>query len=232
MKFNFCDIIILSDILTDKSEFIGGYEMENIIDKLYKLFENGVSDDFDREILAQSLFYYCCGKDPTPIISFGSDYLLYIYSDIIDYGLGDFKTETEELYNRLDHAGYKILDIRDLTKSKRWKDVGNVILTQWLTPQKTTLFLIYIQNDAVETFKKIYHDNSNYIQPKCICNYRCEFSEQQSYDFFNTIEKRTEYILGYCENHKYKLIGEYMYQGDYECGTKVKLFHRLFWYVY
>lgn len=202
------------------------------IDKVYSLFENGISNDFDRELLAQSLFYYCCGKDPTPVISFGAEYPLYIYSDIVNYGEGDFEIETKQLYRRLNDAGYKMVDILNLTKTRRWKDVENIALTQWRTPQNTVFYLVYVQNDAVKTFTKVYSDNSNYIQPKCICNYRYEFSEQDSYHFFNTVEKRTEYIFGYCSNHKYKLIGEYDYYGDYDDCTKLKLYHRMFWYVY
>ena len=201
--------------------------MENTIDKLYRLFENGISNDLDRELLAQSLFYYCCGKDPTPIISFGSDYPLYIYSDIVDYGYGDFKTETEQLYQRLVNAGFKVVDIRDFTKTRKWNGVKNIALTQWMTPQNTILFLVYIQNDAEKTFKKVYSDSVNYIQPKCICNYRYEFIKPDTYNFFNTVEKRTEYILGNCFNHKYKLVGEYDYYGDYD-DAKVRLYHRMF----
>lgn len=47
------------------------------------LLENGISNNNERELLAQSFFYYCCGKDPTPIVHFGSDYPLYIYSDTL-----------------------------------------------------------------------------------------------------------------------------------------------------
>lgn len=206
--------------------------MENIIDTLHNLFENGISNDFDRELLAQSLFYYCCGKDPTPIISFGSDYPLYIYSDIINYGFGDYKAETEELYQRLNRAGYEMMDTHNLAKSKRWNGVENIVLTQWMTPQKAIIYLIYVQNDAEETFRKIYSDNGNYIQPKCICNYRYEFINPNSQGLINTIEKRTEYIFGYCSNQKYKSIGEYDYYGDYDDNAKVQLFHRMFWYVY
>ena len=68
--------------------------METIFDKLCNLFENGISNDDDRELLANSLFYYCCGADPSPIMAFGSDYHLYVYADIVDYGHGDFNNET------------------------------------------------------------------------------------------------------------------------------------------
>ena len=150
--------------------------MENKLDKIYDLLKNGISDNEDRELLAQSLFYYCCGKDPTPIIAFRADYPLYTYSDNVDY----------------------------------------------------------VQGDASKTFQDLYSDDTNYcnyIQPKCICNYRYEFFEQKSPEFFNQIEKRTEYILGHCSNNKYKCIAEYDYYGDFG-DSKVKLYHRMFWYVY
>ncbi len=73
-----------------------------------------------------------------------------------------------------------------------------------------------------------------YIQPRCICNYRYEFFNQSedNFIFLNSIEKRTEFVLGYCYNEKYRCIAEYNYYGDYEKQSKVPLFHRMFYYVY
>ena len=39
----------------------------SIFDQIINIIENGISTDEDREILGSSLFYYCCGIDPTPI---------------------------------------------------------------------------------------------------------------------------------------------------------------------
>ena len=197
---------------------MNAYNLESMCD----LIEKGIRDNRDREILGNSLFYYCCGKDITPIRAFGHKYPLYIYSDIIDYGLGDFYNETQLLYSRLEKHGFKLLDKREIKADKK------TVLTMWNSPQQESFFLLYAGYDAVSTFKSIYSDNGNYIQPKCICNYRCEINS----DYFSAIEKRTEYILGYCFSDKYNRIAEYDYYGDYEKNTKVTLFHRAFWYVY
>lgn len=200
----------------------------HIIDKLCKLFKNGIQNNEERELLGQSLFYYCCGKDPTPIIAFGSDYPLYIYSDIVNYGDGDFEYETKVLYDRLNKAGFKLVDVCKLKKSGCLRNAKNAVLTLWTSPQNKAFSLLYVQNNAVKTFCDIYSDGSNYIQPKCICNYRNE----GNFIFLNDIEKRTEFVLGYCYNKKYRRVAEYNYYGDYEKQSKVSLFHRMFWYVY
>lgn len=84
--------------------------MKDLIADVYNIIENGISNNAERELLAQSLFYYCSGIDPTPIIAFGSDYPLYIYSDIIDYGNGDFNKTMNVLYERLFKAGFVCVD--------------------------------------------------------------------------------------------------------------------------
>ena len=188
------------------------------------LLENGISNNNERELLAQSFFYYCCGKDPTPIVHFGSDYPLYIYSDTLP-GVS-FENEIEMLHKRLHNKGYVLIEKESFTK---WKNLENVSLSLWATSDNNYFSLIYVQNDAEETFRRIYSDKENYIQPRCICNYRYE----GSFPFLQQIEKRAEYVFGYCSNDsKYKSIAEYDYYGDYERNTKVKLYRRRFWYVY
>ncbi len=134
----------------------------HIIDQLCRLFENGIQNNEERELLGQSLFYYCCGKDPTPIIAFGSDYPLYIYSDIVDYGDGDFEYETKVLYDRLNKAGFKLVDVCKLKKSGCLRNAENAVLTLWISLQNKAFSLLYVQNDAVETFRNIYSDRNIY----------------------------------------------------------------------
>ena len=142
-------------------------------DNLCFLFENGVSKDEDRELLAQSLFYYCCGTDPTPIAAFGSDYPLYIYSDIINYGKGgSFEEETSLLFQRISKANNRLVKTRQLKKEGRLCDAKDVVLTMWEDQQKNACFyLLYVQMDAVKTFHTVYYDidkggKGNLIQPK------------------------------------------------------------------
>ncbi|WP_302696282.1 hypothetical protein [Ruminococcus callidus] len=203
--------------------------MKDLIADVYNIIENGISNNAERELLAQSLFYYCSGIDPTPIIAFGSDYPLYIYSDIIDYGNGDFNKTMNVLYERLFKAGFVCVDNKRIT---HLKTIQNIEVTLWKA-EGNLFSLAYIQHDAVMSFQKIYSDGSNnYIQPKCICNYRNESARQSNFAFFSQIEKRTEYIMGHCFCDKYKAVSKHIYYGDYEANTQVTLFHRMFWYVY
>ena len=57
-------------------------------------------DKNHRVLLQESMFYYCCGKDPSPIIEFKEQYPLYIYVDKRNY--------SEELYDRLTKQNFKL----------------------------------------------------------------------------------------------------------------------------
>lgn len=65
-------------------------------EKILQLVAKGVGDNEDRELLANSLFYYCCGNDATPIIAFKDQYPLYVYVDTVGYGGGDFNEELKK----------------------------------------------------------------------------------------------------------------------------------------
>ena len=203
--------------------------MKDLISDICNIIENGISNNAERELLAQSLFYYCSGIDPTPIIAFGSDYPLYIYSDIINYDDSDFNSSMDTLYERLSKAGFVCVGNKRIM---HLKTIQNIEVTLWKA-DNNLFSLAYLQHDAVKSFQKIYSDGSNnYIQPKCICNYRNESTGQSNFGFFSQIEKRAEYIMVYCFCDKYKAVSKHIYYGDYETNTKVTLFHRMFWYVY
>jgi len=40
--------------------------VECIKDRIIRIVSRGIQDDLDSEIMGNSLFYYCCGKDTTP----------------------------------------------------------------------------------------------------------------------------------------------------------------------
>lgn len=124
--------------------------MKDLIADVYNIIENGISNNAERELLAQSLFYYCSGIDPTPIIAFGSDYPLYIYSDIIDYGNGDFNKTMNVLYERLFKAGFVCVDNKRIT---HLKTIQNIEVTLWKA-EGNLFSLAYIQHDAVMSFQK------------------------------------------------------------------------------
>lgn len=222
------------------------YMMDTYFNRLCDLFECGIVDDKDRELLGSSLFYYCCGKDPSPIIAFGSSYPLYIYSDIVDYGSGSFDLATTKLFLRICDAGYVLVKSRKLQCAGLSNNVTNAVLTLWKTHrygfplfsrENTTFCLLYVQSDAVKTFRNVYHDidkggNNNYILPKCICNYRYELVGRSDTKFLTCLLNKVEYVFGHCYNDKYKCVAEYDYFGDYgDHNSKIQLFHRKYWYA-
>ena len=207
----------------------------NTFPLITSIIENGITNNDERELLANSLFYYCSGKDPSPIIAFGGEYPLYIYADTDP----DYEGMISALYQRLQSHGNTMLAAEELQLKRGRKQMHNISLTQWSALDDGTFCVVFFPYDAYEVFNALYSDDDTLsffglIKPKCICNYRYVFldgTQRMAEPFFSRIEKRTEYILGYCFSDKYKIVAEYDYYGDYETGTTIPLFHRRYWYV-
>ena len=214
--------------------------MENY-NHLCRILECKPLQEEDRELLANSLYYYCSGSDPTPIMAFGTEYPLYVYADIFCFG-GDYETETGKLFQRVCDAGYVLLESRGVGGFGIFKDMKNAVLTVWSPRKDGSLeeeqpdkffYLLFVQGEAYEVYRKMYHDideggQSETILPKCLCNILYETDSRFNYSFFNKLSKRTEYILGYCYSKKYKCVAKYDY---WDGSMAVNLFHRVFWYV-
>lgn len=184
------------------------------------MLENSSSCDTD--VLRQSLFYYCSGKDPTPIAAFGAKIPLYVYVDSFIYMKNDFFTEKAELYKRLIRLNFSLSKKIALKLRGRLKAGENAELTIWKTAQGANFALLFVQGDAEETFKSIYRGskNGNYIKPRYVCNYRYELRDKV---ILEQLEKRAEYIMGHCFEPNFRCIGEYGYYGDYSFGDTVKV---------
>lgn len=196
------------------------------IDDVEKLFKENKTN-FERKMLANSTLYYCCGKDITPIVALSDKCSLFVYADIIEYGEGDFCSELHEMHQRLYERGFVLKSKKQFVEPRCRK---NTEISEWATDKGKVFYILYVQCDASVLFRILYSEKINFIQPRCICNYRNEFV-----DGINTlidIEKRTEMILGHCTNEKYEMVAEYPYYGDYGTGIKIPLYKRMYWYVY
>lgn len=193
--------------------------MRDIMSMALEIFNTGIADDDERELLEYSSFYYCSGGDPTPVIEFGSKYALYIYSDIMLYDT--YSDVLDTITRSLISEEFKLINKNEV-KNPEWE---NAVLMLWSDPSDRQFCFSLIQYDAVELFKRIYSDNHNYIQPRCICNFRYEFLGQRKKTFFEPIEKRAEYIYGHCFYDNYKCINEYEHYISHE---KVLLHRRTF----
>jgi hypothetical protein len=221
----------------------------NTKDILCNIIEQGVSDNDGRELLANSLFYYCSGSDATPIIAFGERYPLYIYVDTVQYDNGDFYKATEKLYLRLKEAGFLKTDYVhkegfDRKNNQSKPIIKRLDLTRWSSMDSGSFNLLYAQGDAPTVYCKLYSDvdrggHCNWIQPKCVCNYKYEIMPSVEVECLNGnskgilhhVEKRVEYIMGQANSEHYKKVGEYKYYGDYG-GDVIPFFKRLCYYVY
>jgi len=196
------------------------------IKDVYNILKNGIQSDEDRELLGRSMFYYCCGKDPTPVIAFGAEYPLYVYVDSLTFGQDGLESEVHELHSRLEQKGFRCYtsEFFDSPVNPR----GNI--SQWRDDKNNTFVIVYIKEDAEKAFRKIYNDDDkyNYIQPKCICNIKYECPE---FGLLNAVEKRVQYILGHSKSPKYKKTADVDYFGDYSAKT-MGYFRRAYWYVF
>lgn len=172
-------------------------------------------------LLQNSMFYYCCGKDPTPILALNKEYPLFVYADIVDYGRGDFGQTTEKLYDRLKKKKLTLKKIENFNFDESFK---NSTLSLW-EGENSSFLLLYVQGDATKIFKYIYNNNHKIICPKCICNIKYEMNTS----YFLQIEKEISFILGYCYSENFSKINEFNYYGDYNVlNKKVYLYKNLY----
>ena len=70
-----------------------------MMDIVYGMGCRALGRPFDdvRGLLEASLFYYCSGKDPTPVVAFGAEYPLYVYVDSLVYQRKDPDGTLQEL---------------------------------------------------------------------------------------------------------------------------------------
>lgn len=190
--------------------------------KIENLVINGIKSIDDCEYLGNSLFYYCCGKDPTPVIAFGSQYPLYIY---VDNDATELQTTVNILNGRIQAKNYSIVESRFIPRAK-WH--GACIITKWSDQCGKCFFLIYFQEDAEKIFSRVYGYEINYVQPKCICNIRHNLRKM---GIISQLEKRVQWIMGHCYNEKYYEESQHPYYGDYQEG-KVSLYCRRFYFLF
>ena len=152
-----------------------------------------------KDILKESLFYYCCGKDPSPIIAFKNNYPLFVYADKKDY--------SHELFKRLNKYHFNLIEKQEIST--------NTTLSLWKY-NDDTFYLIYAVNDASKAFKEIYDD----VIPKCICNYRYELTNRH---ILQNAEINTQYILGHCFDENFIVVDEILYYGDYNFNKEIKI---------
>jgi len=163
-----------------------------------------------RERLCDSVFYYCCGKDITPIAAFGAQMPLYVYVDRADGWM-------TELYARLARKGYgKVCDLATEDGAVTAERVG---LTEW-SDGTGTFLLLCVQGDAVSVYRALYGG----VLPRCICNYRYEMPRRGEIE---QDERRVGLVMGHCFDPRCRIVAEYAYYGDYgDRSARVRLYQR------
>ena len=139
-------------------------------------FENHELKDIHKEFLSSSMYYYCAGKDPSPIICSIRKFQLYIYVDSFVYMKEHYDDATNLLYLRLEKNNMICTSKKRLAKTGRIENFDNAELSLWTDVSGQSFYLLYIKADASVAFEEIYEDGRrrNYILPNAICNYKFE----------------------------------------------------------
>ena len=179
------------------------------------------------EILEKSLYYYCSGKDATPISVFGTDIEMYVYSDSFVYMDQDFDHAKDTLYKRINKLGFSLETTESVQPKGNLGECVHAELTLWKNERRKYFTLLYTQSDSVKCFERLYiTKDHNIIQPKAFCNYRYELPRR---GILEQTEKNSQYILGHCFDPNFSCIGTYPYLGDYTFGSsniKVNLYEQ------
>ena len=162
-------------------------------------------------LLSDSLFYYCAGKDPSPIIAFYKDYPLFIYSDLLKHR-ENWRDETVGvLFRRLREHGFTVSEV----------EYANLLdggVTALCEKEGASLLILYIRGDAWRCYKEIYGEE--YL-PSCIANYRYEMNSAP----FGGYERLVKRIIGHAFTGVHRVALEIPYFGDYQ-GEAVKVYER------
>lgn len=197
------------------------------ITELCTALESGTVSPALSRLIRDSLYYYCSGKDATPVSVFGAGIPLYVYSDSFVYMRTDFDGAASELYRNIKKMGNTLEYRRQLSSTGFLRQCERAEITLWSTDTQETFALLYTKSDAIKCFSELYvNDNDGITPPKCFCNYRYEMPRR---GILEQAEKRAQFILGHCFDSSFRPVGEYDYMGDYKFGsskTKVTLYER------
>ncbi len=184
-----------------------------LFDAFYEAIRSGEPSEGLRNSLRESLFYYCSGKDPTPIVGMYSDFPIFIYADKMRYGRGCLHEEALKLEKRLCAHGFK--------KERREEiDFCEGALLYAFSKDSYRFLLLFVKGDAWKTYREIYEKYADII-PRCIANYRYEMDARH----FLSVERRAELILGHSNDGEHHPIKKLNYYGDYS-GKYVTLYGR------
>ena len=175
-----------------------------------------------RDLPEQSLFYYCSGKDPTPIVAFGAEYPLYVYVDSLVYQRKDLDGTVGDLYRSLRKSGLQMTESLRLPVEDT-PEIKGAEVSLWETKEGERFLLLFLQADAEKGFCHLYGGRGNYALPRCVCNYRYEMPRR---GVLEEVEDRVPFVLGHCFNRRYRCVGQYDYLGDYGGRETVKLYRR------
>ena len=195
-----------------------------MMDIVYGMGCRALGRPFDdvRGLLEASLFYYCSGKDPTPVVAFGAEYPLYVYVDSLVYQRKDPDGTLQELYGRLHKSKFRMseqlrLPVEDVPHLK------GAEVSLWETKVGERFLLLFLWSDAEKGFRCIYGDGRSYVLPRCVCNYRYEMPRR---GVLEEVEARVPFVLGHCFHRAYRCVGQYDYLGDYGGKETVRLYRR------
>ncbi len=178
-----------------------------------------------KNLLEKSLFYYCSGIDVSPISAFRENFPIYVYVDSFLYK--DFEILAKTLKERLSNLNFTLKEEYNLLMKGRLEKAKDARLFVYET-SNCEFFVLFIKADAIEGFESLYASGQNYIQPKCVCNYRYELKRR---GVLEKLEKRAQFVLGHSFDEKFEVVKKIPYLGDYGKEKDIKLYKRLNYYL-
>ena len=159
-----------------------------------------------QEYLKNSLFYYCSGKDITPILALKDRCSVFVYVDKLSGK--DFEEIIQKLFANIQKHNCVLEKKESINIETEFK---NAILSQWKSENCEKLLFLYVKGDAIKVFKSLYELNGVVVVPKCICNIKYEMNTS----YFLKIEKNIDFIMGHCYSKNHSEFLEFEYKGDY-----------------
>lgn len=166
-----------------------------------------------KALLSKSMFYYCSGVDPTPVIALFSEYPLFIYSDLLRRYEGGVDEAAQILLSRLSEHGFRAVTCERT-------EIAEGAVLALLERDGAAAHLLLVKGDAWRTYRLIYGEGGA-IRPRCIANIRYEMDTRH----FLPIEREARYILGYSYSREHTAERKFKYFGDYS-EKEVTLFRR------
>lgn len=170
------------------------------MEDLMEILKHGIRTENQRELMGNSLLYYCCGADISPVIAYGAKIPLYVYNN------SGREDKYADLMNTMIERGFLPEENRLLENEQKIP----MFASKWFNKNGFYVRILYTYEPLEKMFHNLYVDTTGHIgiiRPKYVCNLGYAFNEKiskKTQKLLKQIERQAEYIIGFCSDKKYK----------------------------